>query len=164
MIDRQKRLIEVYGHLRESCGIHTKTQFAEKLGYGRTSLSAAMNGKTEYLTDSLFQNICNRWPDIFNIDYLLNGDGTLLSDVCTNQTNVPEVVPNPPAQEPIDHSSLVNALIAAKDETIEALRNELKAKNQLIAYLTEEIHSNDRFDNYSDRPLMASEDIKPYNR
>ena len=43
MNERQKRLIEVYEHLRRYFGIHTKTGFAEALHYGRTSLSAAIS-------------------------------------------------------------------------------------------------------------------------
>ena len=157
MIDRQKRLIEVYNHLRNYCGVHTKTQFAELLGYGRTSLSAAMNGNLDYLTDSLFNSICNRWPGIFNIDYLVNGDGTLLYD------KKPDPVPS--SQEPIDHSSLVNALIAAKDETIDALHRELDAKNLLIEKLQAELNDikyrADRpampYSNFIDQPLVAAE-------
>lgn len=78
MNERQKRLIEVYEHLRRYEGVHTKTGFAEALHYGRTSMSAAMNGDESYLTDKLFKNICDTYPGTFNIDYLLNGDGELL--------------------------------------------------------------------------------------
>jgi hypothetical protein len=78
MNERQKRLIEVYEHLRRYEGVHTKTGFAEALHYGRTSMSAAMNGDESYLTDKLFKNICDTYPGTFNLDYLLNGDGQLL--------------------------------------------------------------------------------------
>ena len=78
MNERQKRLIEVYDHLRSSYGVHTKTGFAEVIHYGRTSLSAAMNGDVSYLTDNLFKNICEAYPGVFNLDYLLTGEGKLL--------------------------------------------------------------------------------------
>lgn len=166
MIDRQNRLIEVYDYLRDNCGVHTKTQFAEKLGYGRTSLSAAMNGKMDYLTDSLFQNICNRWPGIFNLDYLLTGDGTLLSDVGLNPTTSYETV-SKPDQEPINNT-VSSAVLAAKEETIASLRREIEAKDQLINLLKEE---NERFkferryyDSIQDLPNMASEDSLPYRK
>ena len=77
--ERQKRLIEVYDHLRKHFGIHTKTGFAEALEYGRTSMSAAINGNEDYLTDDLFENICEKYPGVFNLDYLLNGTGDLLT-------------------------------------------------------------------------------------
>lgn len=80
MIERQKRLNEVYQYLRQHRGIHTKSDFAESVHYGRTSMSAALNGNESYLTDSLFKNICFAFPDTFNLDYLLNGTGELLAD------------------------------------------------------------------------------------
>lgn len=78
MKERQKRLIEVYEHLRKYYGVHTKTGFAEAVKYGRTSMSSAMNGNELYLTDSLFRSICLAYPNVFNLNYLLTGEGSLL--------------------------------------------------------------------------------------
>lgn len=78
MNERQKRLIEVYNYVRQHFGIHTKQGFAEALNYGRTSMSAALNGNEGYLTDSLFKSICAAFPGTFNLDYLLTGEGELL--------------------------------------------------------------------------------------
>ena len=130
MNKRQKRLIEVYEHLRKYYGIHTKTGFAEALHYGRTSMSAAMNGDEKYLTDSLFKNICEAYPGVFNLNYLLTGEGSLLTieEEVHNEEYEKLYVP-----QPIDQSSLVNALLAAKDETIASLHRELDAKNETIA-------------------------------
>ena len=80
MNERQKRLIEVYNYVRQHFGIHTKQGFAEALNYGRTSMSAALNGNEGYLTDSLFKSICAAFPGVFNLDYLLTGEGSLLVD------------------------------------------------------------------------------------
>jgi hypothetical protein len=80
MNERQKRLIEVYDYVRQHFGIHTKQGFAEALNYGRTSMSAALNGNEGYLTDSLFKSICATFPGVFNLDYLLTGEGSLLVD------------------------------------------------------------------------------------
>ena len=80
MNERQKRLIEVYDYVRQHFGIHTKQGFAEALNYGRTSMSAALNGNEGYLTDSLFKSICAAFPGVFNLDYLLTGEGSLLVD------------------------------------------------------------------------------------
>ena len=78
MNERQKRLIEVYDYVRQHFGIHTKQGFAEALNYGRTSMSAALNGNEGYLTDSLFKSICAAFPGTFSLDYLLTGEGSLL--------------------------------------------------------------------------------------
>ena len=41
--------------------------------------------------------------------------------------------------QPIDHSSLVNAALAAKDETIASLRDQIQTKDELIASLRQQI-------------------------
>lgn len=78
MKERQKRLIEVYEYLRKHYNVHTKTGFAEAVKYGRTSMSSAMNGNDLYLTDGLFRSICLAYPNVFNLNYLLTGEGSLL--------------------------------------------------------------------------------------
>lgn len=135
MNERQKRLIEVYEYLRRYYGIHTKSGFAEALGYGRTSLSAAMSGKENYLTDSLFQSICQKWDGVFSLDYLLKGRGSLLlsgAKVPTIPQAAADNLPDGRKESDVNQSSLINALIAAKDETIAAMQDQLAAKEELI--------------------------------
>ena len=143
MNEQQKRLIEVYEHLRRYFGIHTKTGFAEALHYGRTSLSAAMNGDVSYLTDNLFKNICDAYPGVFDLNYLLIGEGSLLTTEEEVHNEDHERLYN---HQSIDQSSLINAALAAKDETIAVLRDQLaakdtviQAKDELIANLRQQI-------------------------
>lgn len=79
MIGRQKRLTEVYEYVRKFKGVHTQTDFAISINYSRSVISAALNGKESYLTDKLFENICKAFPDTFSLDYLLTGQGALLT-------------------------------------------------------------------------------------
>ena len=44
MISREKRLHEVFEHLRKFFGIHTQTDFAVALKYSRVYISSALNG------------------------------------------------------------------------------------------------------------------------
>lgn len=78
MTTKQDRLCEVYDYLRAKKGIHTQVGFAEALHITRPAISAAMNGNEAYLTKNLFQKICAAFPGIFNLDYLLTGQGELL--------------------------------------------------------------------------------------
>lgn len=138
MNERQKRLIEVYDHLRRYYGIHTKTGFAEALHYGRTSLSAAMNGDESYLTDNLFKNICEAYPGVFNLNYLLNGEGTLLT---TEEDIVSE------RNEKESNSSYADKLIASLEEQIAAKDKIIK----LLEMKVEELEAMQHID--SDNPL-----------
>ena len=122
MKERQKRLIEVYDHLRRYYGIHTKGGFAEALHYGRTSMSAAMNGVEDYLTDKLFKNICESYPGVFNLDYLLTGEGELLA-------NGQQMNDGVAAASPSDY----------REKYIESLEKQIKDKDQQIADLRRDI-------------------------
>jgi hypothetical protein len=130
---RQKRLIEVYDHLRQHFGIHTKTGFAEAVKYGRTSMSAALNGKEEYLTDDLFENICEEYP-VFNIDYLLTGEGELLNDKAVTQT---EKAANPTV---VEQAANIIDLYAGLIKEIESLRTDLNAELAAARQEREEAH------------------------
>ena len=119
---RQKRLMEVFEYLRsQPTGIHKKADMAIAIGYGRTSLSAAMGGKEEYLTDELFESICDKYPNTFNIEYLLNGTGTLLlpTDPGQQQYHTPSVV---------DQAANIIDLYAGLIKEIESLRADLNSE------------------------------------
>ena len=80
MSDRKDRLLEVYEHLRKNRGVHTKKDMAETIGVTLPALYSAFGGSDPYLTDNLFKKICYAFPGVFNIDYLLTGEGSLLVD------------------------------------------------------------------------------------
>ena len=133
MNERQKRLIEVYEHLRKYYGIHTKTGFAEALHYGRTSMSAAMNGDEKYLTDSLFKNICETYKGVFNLEYLLTGKGSLLADTEEKQST-------PTVQQPAaDLLELYAQRIRLVDDLRVTLQSELNEVSSLKSELKNSI-------------------------
>jgi hypothetical protein len=152
MLDREKRLNEVYEHVHRYFNIHTKGEFADYIKYARAYISSAMNGNEKYLTDKLFDSICKAFPGVFDLDYLLTGKGSLLTIGEEVKNEDIEKMANP---QPIDQSSLVNAALAAKDETIAALRSQLAdlrmqlvdkqnvidAKDQLIDSLKMQINN-----------------------
>ena len=77
MIERQKRLQEVFSHLRSIGAVHIQKDLADAIGAQRPGISAALNGNPIYLTDSLFKKICDVFP-MFDLHYLLTGEGELL--------------------------------------------------------------------------------------
>lgn len=79
MVERQRRLLEVYAHLHDHCGVHTQKDLAHILRYSRVYISSALNGNEKNLTDKLFKSICEAFPETFNLNYLLTGEGDYLS-------------------------------------------------------------------------------------
>ena len=147
MIVRQKRLHEVYDHLREFCGVHTQTDFAKSIKYSRVYISSAMNGNQKNLTDKLFTNICEAFPGTFNLDYLLTGNGTLLTteeEDSIVRLTAPTPAPQQTAPDTPDLSSMVNALIAANADTIASLKRELVSREETIEALHREVAANEQ--------------------
>lgn len=75
---RSEILNEVYEHLRNHYGIHTQGGFADAIGYSRPVISSALNGNDSNITDKMLRTINNKFPDVFDIDYMLTGEGQLL--------------------------------------------------------------------------------------
>lgn len=133
--DRQERLNQVYRYLYAYRGIDSQIAFAKALRVQRSALSAAMNGNKAYLTNNLFTKICVAFPGVFNLDYLLTGKGSLLAEETMHDDSGFKIT------ETIDPSSLINAALAAKDETIAAIREQLEAKDELILALRQQLET-----------------------
>lgn len=98
---RKDRLKEVYEYVRRHFPIHTQTDFADSLKYNRAYISSAMHGNEKNLTDKLFTNICEAYPGVFNLEYLLNGTGALLTP-----------------QEDVKSSEIEQTVMPSHDESI----------------------------------------------
>ena len=152
---RADRLKEVYEYVRTQFPIHTQSDFAEWLKYNRTYISSAMHGNEKNLTDKLFTNICEAFPGVFNLDYLLTGKGDLLTAEEDAKSTELGQMPTQSSVGEIDISSIMNATIAAQMQTIESLKSEkatlleahareLKVKNDLIQSLRDRLADKDR--------------------
>ena len=132
--NRMQRLNEAYKHLYAFHGIASKTALADKLKVQRTGLSAALNGSKANLTDNLFMKICAAFPGVFNLDYLLNGTGTLL-------TTKEKAEPTPASPATDNLLELHAQMIRRVDDLRHELHQELLAvralKDELRATLSE---------------------------
>ena len=137
MLERQKRLNEVYEHLHNHFGVHTKGEFADIIKYARAYISSAMNGNERYLTDKLFTNICEAFQGVFNLGYLLNGTGTLLTDEEEAKPSEIEKAANPTV---VEQAANIIDLYAGLIKEIELLRADLNAELAFARQEREEAH------------------------
>ena len=106
--DTQKaeRLREAFRHTYINYRTETQGAFADRIGVKRTAISAAMNGNKSYLTKNLFIKICAAFPGVFNLNYFLTGQGTLLtppnpSDLQNPSSSTQEgIASEPPIERP----------------------------------------------------------------
>ena len=130
MKSKREKLIEVYDFLYGKRMLRTWQEFADLLQVTRPALSAAKNGNEAYLTKNLFMKICATFPGLFNLDYLLSGEGELLA---AHGGSGDEDL------RTLDQSSLINAALAAKDETIKSKDAYISHLEETIAHLKSEV-------------------------
>lgn len=131
---RKDRLNEVYEHLRNHFGIHTKTQFAAVLKITQPALSSAMNGNEAYLTDNLFKRICAAYQGVFSLDYLLTGNGQLLT--IQEEVKSEQIEKESNLQQP---SSYIDKLIASLEKQVKDKDDQLADKDRIIKLLEQKI-------------------------
>ena len=119
---REDRLKEVYEYVRKHFPIHTQTDFADALKYNRAYISSAMHGNEKNLTNKLFSNICEAFPETFNLDYLLTGEGSLLAN--GDESNEHMVKEDAPPTDEV--SSNILELYARMIRGVDDLRIQLK--------------------------------------
>jgi hypothetical protein len=130
---RAERLNEVYKHLFANFGIKSKKEMADYMKIQRTGLSAALNGAAANLTDNLFKKICLAWPGVFNLDYLLTGEGRLLLE---EPQFVKEDNPSPPIPSWADTLLDILAKQVKENETLNReLRQSIERANALCSNL-----------------------------
>jgi hypothetical protein len=121
--DVKKRLLDAYDYLYETGKIHSVTDLADKMKRSRPSVSRALNGIPEYLNEKFIKSFTDTF-DMISMDWLITGNGDMFTSWTPDNNN----------NNTIDQSSLVNAALSAKDETI-------KAKEETIFALRETIES-----------------------
>ena len=158
MNDRQKRLKEVYEHVRMHFPIHTQTDFADSLKYNRAYISSAMHGNEKNLTDKLFTNICEAYPGVFNLDYLLNGTGDLL-------TPQEDVVASEIEQMPRQRNNNTNAdlleLYAQRIRLVDDLRQSLKEELAEVRAIKEDMQT--AVNDFRDATYRLTQALKSLN-
>ena len=124
----------------------TQQQVADALGVSLQYVNQLLNGRK-----TLGKKNAERLANLYGLSkpFLLTGEGELL---------LPSPTPTP--QTTIDTSSMVPALLAAKDEVIESLKRELQTKDELIASLRRELAHRPYSRNIDDSPTLAADELK----
>ena len=140
MLDRKERLNEVYEHLHNHFGVHKKQDFADIIGYARAYISSALNGNERYLTDKLFISICEKYKGVFNLEYLLTGEGELLTPEEDAKSSEIENATNQQFSESAAFSNLMEIFsrtIRESDDLRVQLKNELEEIKKLKSELSQ---------------------------
>lgn len=138
-MNKHERFKQAILYLKGIGRISTKKSLAEAMGASASNVTTAINtGDPKVLTDQFIMRFSRAFDGVFSTEWLISGNGEML----LNGTNEELAGPNHFG----DEHEMVSRLLAAKEETIEALRQQLalkdeiiKAKDQLIASLRHQI-------------------------
>lgn len=77
-MDKKERLNAAYEHLRHIDAIRTQKDVAEKMSSTSQNVSQALQGNPKVLTDRFLMRFLTAFPDIFSMQWLFTGNGTML--------------------------------------------------------------------------------------
>ena len=112
-----------FDYLKRNKGIKTQKRLAELMGVSEDTITRILKDRTE-VTEDIITKLQTASGCIFNLQWLRGEDPIHMLAEDVNNDMVATSLP--PEGSRIDQSSLVNALLAAKDQLIEELQNKYK--------------------------------------
>ena len=145
-----------YDYLLKTGMIHKKTQLAEVIGYSRSVVSNAYNGKDDFVTPAFLQKLCVAFPGIFNYEWLLTGEGDMLQASHLPQEPIKDV-------QPISAPTEMEKWLMRQNEELVALLKQaqatIKEKDQQILNLSQNVI---QANNFYASAAVADGKITPY--
>jgi len=150
---RNKIFAAAYDHLKRTQGVRTQEQLAEKMGVSAETVSRIIKARTD-VTEDAISRLQTASGCIFNLQWLRGeSDVMLVADIKKNDGHATEATsPSSP-----DMSSMINSIIAAKDDAITSLKRELASKDETIAAKNETIATKDAAIADKDAVIKAKE-------
>jgi transcriptional regulator with XRE-family HTH domain len=123
-------------------------------GITETTISRILNDKVRRPSNETWQKLNAAFGNIFNPQYFRGESPIMLvADIMPEQKTQQNPISN-------DHFDLVKAALEAKDETIEALREQIETKDELIAALRQQIQTLQQQEYLKDFPVGTVEGIE----
>lgn len=135
-MNRLERLKKSIDYLIKNGYIHFQTDIAKKMDSHPQPVSRACNGDERYLTDKFLKRFNAAFNNIFNIEWLLTGEGEMLSSTAetTNMVNSRNTVQNNSTLT-FGSAGIEKELmeqLTRKDEQIKAQAEQIKILLQLL--------------------------------
>lgn len=134
----------VIDYLRYNGFVHNQRELADRIGSTPTTISRNKHGFVDRTDEETIYKFNAVFGHIINVAYLRGeSDVMLVSDLSPEEKiniGLSSATDFPKKNSDSETSSLVNATIAAKDETIAALKREIDTKNDIIALLREQLN------------------------
>ena len=121
--------------------ISNQTDLARAAGLNEVSVSRILNGQVKKAKQETLWKVNTAYGNVFNPEWLRGDSDTMLA--ANVNTTAPAILPDgfPSGQyaNPLDYSSLINAALAAKDETIAEKNARIEELCQGISDLRQQV-------------------------
>ena len=92
-MDKKERIKEAYQYLRGRGIVHTQQDIANIMKKPKSNISRAFNGHEDYLTEGFLADFYKKFSNIFNEEWIINGEGPML--LADSENNDPVVKSTP---------------------------------------------------------------------
>lgn len=141
-MDRKERFNEAYTYIKGQGTIRTQGDLAKSMGTTQPNVSSALKGVEAVLTDNFLRRFNEACGDVFQINWLLTGEGEMLR----TQPSAPQPVPytqNNEGCEQVTQNGDINVISA---EIIGKALNEVSEMRKALTKALEKNQQNtDRF-------------------
>lgn len=79
-MERADRFNKAYEYLKNRGMVHTQKELAAKMQATAPHVSLAMKGESKYLTDNFLRRFNDTFDSIFNLQWLILGEGDMLKE------------------------------------------------------------------------------------
>ena len=132
-MNKKERFEAVFGYLKNKGQIHNQVDLAKKIGASEATISKALRGDEKSLTDSLLRRVNQAFGNIFSLDWMIDGFGTML---CCYKNSAPPEAPFM-LGEPEPETSRNEQ---EKDDRIRFLEQQLKLEKDKSALLQQQLN------------------------
>ena len=121
--------------------VKDQQELSARTGITGTTISRILNDKVKQPSAETMKKLFDAFPGLFNPKYFRGENAYMLMEDYIDAQNETKQKQEPEAH--LDNSSLMNAALSAKDETIASLQREMTTKDELIQSLREQLASKD---------------------
>ena len=145
-MSKTERFNAVFEHLRHTGVIKTQKDVADKMGSTSQNVGQALQGNPKVLTDRFLMRFIQAFPDIFSMQWLFTGDGSMLI--------------NAPAPTPAPESASRPYSLPDMPPVIAAEAAPLSDRDLLVATYTTLVRLSDSFRDYQSRTESRIRDLE----
>lgn len=154
-MSNKKTINDAYNHLRSKGIVHTQQDVAEKMKSPKSNISRAFSGDEKYLTNSFLIRFNKTFDEIFNIDWLLTGEGSMLNtekDFSNISGNI--IAGNNHTVREVDMSYSYGSVHLQNEKEVESLKTKIELQNKEIEHLRSALEEKERLIEEKERMIQ----------